>query len=78
MSKMRLVVMLELLQKDVNTDLLVAELRDRFLDSDVVSRLVGYDITSEIASCPNSVIFYVARYISYLEYELNERSDADE
>ena len=77
MSKERLEVMLELLQKNVDTDCLLAELRERFLDSDVVSRLEGYDITPEIASCPNHVIFYVARYISYLEYKLKERSESE-
>ncbi len=78
MNGSRLERMDEMLIKDEDTDTIIAALRDDFLEVDEVNKVIGYDITSEIASCPKHVLFYVARYISKLEHELMERTCFDE
>jgi len=72
MSENRMNKISELLKNDENIDCLIAELRDEFLDVNTINELVGYGITSEIASCPSSVLFYIAIYIDHLEWRLEE------
>lgn len=70
MSKDRLEKILSL-YRDYSTDEhligMVAELRDSFLDHDLVSRQTGYDIAEITPTGPDHVVYYIAEYISILE-----------
>ena len=68
-SKDNLTVLLELLRRDADTDDLIAELRDGFIDIEYMSDLNGRDILPEVASDPKSVLYYVAQYIEALKKE---------
>ena len=59
--------MLELLRNNASTDDLLAELRDNFLDLDMISRREGHDILGEVVSCPKHVIYYAAKYIEMFQ-----------
>lgn len=52
---------------------LIAELRDNFLNHNAVSAKLGYDISTETATGPEHVIYYIAEYISILENRLKEK-----
>lgn len=70
MSKLRLERMLSLYRNYENggdLDRMIAELRGNFLDSEVVSKKYNHDITGELASGPEHVLFYLAEYIDILE-----------
>lgn len=70
MGKARLEKMLSLYRNySTDEDLIemVAELRDSFLDHDLVSRQTGYDIADVTPTGPDHVIYYIAEYINILE-----------
>ncbi|MCR6108715.1 hypothetical protein HXA34_20675 [Salipaludibacillus agaradhaerens] len=63
----KMIKMLELIRNDVETDVLIAELRDNFLDLDAISQESGYDVLSDVVGCPNHVVLYTAMYIEMLK-----------
>lgn len=72
MSKERLEEMLECYKRhkyDEGLHDMIAVLRDRFLDYEVLNERYDYDISGELACGPEHVVFYIAEYIDMLEQQ---------
>ena|SRR5690625_2502696 len=72
MSKERLEEMLEHYRHHENDEHLIdmiAVLRNRFLDYEVVNRKLNYDISSELVNGPEHVLMYLAEYIDIIEQQ---------
>lgn len=50
---------------------IIADLRD-FVDHEVVSEEMGWDISAELVAGPEHVLIYIAHYIEILERRLEE------
>lgn len=74
MNEGRLDRMLDLYKKYHSDEILIdmiIELRNNFLDHDLVSKQVGFDISDATVVNPLHVIFYIAEYIDILEKKVN-------
>lgn len=54
-------------ESDDDLTMMIAALRDKFLNHDTVSEINGWDISSETVGGPEHVIYYIAQYIQILE-----------
>jgi len=81
MSKERLKEMLECYKRhtdDEDLDYMIAILRDRFLDYEVLNERYDYDISGELVCGPEHVVFYIAEYIDMLEQQNKRYREAIE
>lgn len=65
-------------QDDDSLDYMIAELRDSFLNHEVVNKKHSYDISCDTACGPNHGLFYLAEYIDILKYQNKRYREAIE
>ena len=56
---------------------LIAEIRDKYLDIEIINMRFGYDITSEAVSCPISSLLYIRAYIELLQERVQNLEKAN-
>ena len=72
MNKERLKIMLDLYRNyegEEDLDSMVAELREKFLDHEVVNKKHNHDISNELACGSEHVLYYLAEYLDILEQQ---------
>lgn len=69
--------MLAMLRNDSADEIdMLALFRNKFLDIEAVSAVVGHDILTDVVACPKHVVYYAAKYVEILK-ELEDEANAE-
>lgn len=72
----KLAKMEDLMKNDADLYSLIAELRDSFLDLDIIHEENGCVVLGEVIYSPNLVVFHAAVYIEALKNKLDQKTDS--